>query len=73
MDDDGRQKPERAEADRGEERKRALDADLRQLVGRQRAQVPDETEDGVRSSSGSNASRRLGVRPARTTMASSMA
>ena len=45
MDDHGRQKAERAEPYRCEKWHRAVDSDFRQLVNRQCAQVPDETEN----------------------------
>ena len=45
MDDDRRQEPERAEPDRRQQGQRTDDADLGELVGREREQVPDESED----------------------------
>jgi len=43
--DDGRQKTERPEPDRGKRREWAFEPHLRQLVRRQRAEIPDEAED----------------------------
>ena len=45
MDDDRRQKSERTETDRGQKRQRTDDADLGQLVGGKREQIPDQAED----------------------------
>jgi len=46
VDHDRREKAERSESDRHQVRERTLESDFRQLIGSQRAKVPDETEHG---------------------------
>ena len=46
VDHDCRKKPEGAKSHRGDIRKRTFDTDLRQFVQRERAEIPDQTENG---------------------------
>ena len=68
VDDDGRKKPQRAQANRRQESKGCVDAELRQFVRRQRAEIPDQPQDR-----GSGLADAAGVRPARRTIISSIA
>ena len=74
MHDHGRQKAERAKPDGRQDGERASDADFRQLVRGQRAQIPDKTEHRRdERAADRTGDRSRGDARRRTTIASNMA